>query len=94
MLVGYFSKKQAVLAGTKIYRTPTGEEVEITEVSSKGIPPNFPDVQSLGEVTSFVCVKEVVKYPFSKSLPDYDRKELKRRLEDNPFYDTFEKKRK
>ena len=90
MLVGYFSKKQAVLAGTKIYRTPTGEEVEITEVSSKGIPPNFPDVQSLGEVTSFVCAKRIVESPFSKSLPDYDRRE-ERRLENR---EPFEKKRK
>ena len=93
MLVGYFSKKQAVLAGTKIYLTPTGEEVEITEVNSKGIPPNFPDVQSLGEVTSFVRAKRIAESPFSKSLSDYDRRE-KRKFEDNPFYDTFEKKRR
>lgn len=54
-LRGYYSEMQFPLSGTVIYRLADGSgEVEVTEVSSEGPNPNFPDARDMGLVGAFV----------------------------------------
>ena len=55
-LFGWYSRKQEMMNGYLVYRSPSGEEVGVTEVTSENEKPFsvFDDIISVGEVTEFV----------------------------------------
>ena len=52
--IGWYSKKQAKLAGTVIWLNDKGRQVTVSEVISSGEDPKWPDAVRIGEVTRFV----------------------------------------
>ena len=81
-MYGWYSDKQAELAGTSVYLDTNGNEVIVTSVSESNDSPSFDDSRFVGQVTKWLRRNSCGTVMFPRFISEYDFRE------NNPIFMT------